>query len=76
MRACYFDFYWGLPQPLLTLNYIGVRSQLENQRKCNVRHTTFPMTNAKIRKIRIIRVQKHPTPTSAPHRACEKNCEI
>ena len=38
----------------LTLNYIGVRSQLENQRKCNVRYIAFPKC---IRKIRIIRVQ-------------------
>ena len=37
-----------------TLNYIGVRSQLENQRKFNVRYIIFPKC---IRKIRIIRVQ-------------------
>ena len=37
-----------------TLNYIGVRSQLENQQKFNVRYIIFPKC---IRKIRIIRVQ-------------------
>ena len=26
MRACYFDFYWGLPQPLLTPNSSLIRT--------------------------------------------------
>ena len=38
----------------LPLNYIVLRSQLENQRKFNVRYIIFPKC---IRKIRIIRVQ-------------------
>ena len=58
----------------LTLNYIGVRSQLENQRKCNVRYIAFPKC---IRKIRIIRVQniRHLRAGCPARRACEKTAK-